>query len=67
MACGTFNARQCLLYGRPGVGDYRQQSRQQFFPDVPGGLSALNPVHGSSFITIPGALFKHFSLIFVGH
>jgi len=60
MACGTFDARQCLLYGRPGVGDYRQQSRQQFFPDVPGGLSALNPTHGYSGISIPGGLLHLF-------
>lgn len=55
MACGTLDARQCLLYGRPGGIDYLQQSRRLFFPDAPAGLSALNPPHGYSCISIPGA------------
>jgi len=56
MACGTLDARQCLLHGQPGRGDYLQQSRQLFFPDAPGGLSALSSPHGYSHVFIPGAL-----------
>ncbi|XP_061785024.1 chromatin-remodeling ATPase INO80 isoform X1 [Nerophis lumbriciformis] len=45
--------KECFLYGTPELAcDWRQRARA-FFPQCPGGIMALYPQHGWSYIRIP--------------
>lgn len=56
--------KQCFLYGSPELAsDWRTRSNT-FHPQCPGGVMALYPRHGWSFIRIPGEdfMFVYFPL-----
>ncbi|XP_051511798.1 chromatin-remodeling ATPase INO80-like [Myxocyprinus asiaticus] len=46
-------AKQCFLYGSPELACAWAQRSQAFLPQSPGGVMALQPRHGWSFIRIP--------------
>ncbi|XP_028677785.1 chromatin-remodeling ATPase INO80 isoform X1 [Erpetoichthys calabaricus] len=50
---GNFMAKQCFLYGDPALATNRVGRLPEFFPESPGGVMAINPRHGWSFIKIP--------------
>ncbi|XP_028857954.1 chromatin-remodeling ATPase INO80 isoform X2 [Denticeps clupeoides] len=52
-AGGSVAARQSFLYGSPELASARAGHAQAFHPEGPGGLMALWPRHGWSFIRIP--------------
>jgi DNA helicase INO80 len=51
--CGTREARSCLLYGNATIEASVRNNKHLFFPIKPGGLAAINPTHGFSFVCIP--------------
>ncbi|XP_015206337.2 chromatin-remodeling ATPase INO80 isoform X2 [Lepisosteus oculatus] len=50
---GSTTAKQCFLYGSPELAASWTGRLQAFFPSRPGGVVALHPRHGWSFIRIP--------------
>ncbi|XP_051501093.1 chromatin-remodeling ATPase INO80-like isoform X3 [Myxocyprinus asiaticus] len=50
---GSLIAKQCFLYGSPELACAWAQRSQAFHPQSPGGVMALQPRHGWSFIRIP--------------
>ncbi|XP_036405694.1 chromatin-remodeling ATPase INO80 [Megalops cyprinoides] len=50
---GSIAAKQCFLYGTPELATVWATHTQAFFPECPGGIMALYPRHGWSFIRIP--------------
>ena len=55
---GTVAAKQCFLYGTPQLAAAWAGRTQAFFPEAPGGVMAIYPRHGWSFIRIPGMTFE---------
>lgn len=51
---GGLTVKQCFLYGAPELASNWVGHRPSFFPERPGGVMALYPRHGWSFIRIPG-------------
>lgn len=49
--------KQCFLYGSPELAPDRCTRAGSFHPQFPGGVMALYPRHGWSFIRIPGEDF----------
>ncbi|MGH0172112.1 UNVERIFIED_CONTAM: hypothetical protein FKN15_062644 [Acipenser sinensis] len=50
---GGLTVKQCFLYGAPELASNWVGHRPSFFPESPGGVMALYPRHGWSFIRIP--------------
>ncbi|KAI1897287.1 hypothetical protein AGOR_G00081770 [Albula goreensis] len=50
---GCMAAKQCFLYGTPQLAAAWAGRSQAFFPESPGGVMAIYPRHGWSFIRIP--------------
>ncbi|KAJ1104389.1 hypothetical protein NDU88_001801 [Pleurodeles waltl] len=50
---GSLVAKQCVLYGSPELSADWSNRRFHFFPEGPGGLLAVTPQNGWSFIRIP--------------
>ncbi|XP_064195683.1 chromatin-remodeling ATPase INO80 isoform X1 [Anguilla rostrata] len=50
---GSVAAKQCFLYGTPQLAAAWAARSQAFFPEAPGGVMAIYPRHGWSFIRIP--------------
>ncbi|XP_066550121.1 chromatin-remodeling ATPase INO80 isoform X2 [Amia ocellicauda] len=50
---GSLTAKQCFVYGAPELAASWMGRQQAFFPCTPGGVMALYPRHGWSFIRIP--------------
>lgn len=46
--------KQCFLYGSPELASEWRVRANAFHPQCPGGVMALYPRHGWSFIRIPG-------------
>ncbi|RXM96057.1 Vacuolar protein sorting-associated protein 18-like [Acipenser ruthenus] len=55
---GGLTVKQCFLYGAPELASNWVGHRPSFFPESPGGVMALYPRHGWSFIRIPGMTVK---------
>uniref|UniRef100_A0A8B9GWT6 Chromatin-remodeling ATPase INO80 n=1 Tax=Astyanax mexicanus TaxID=7994 RepID=A0A8B9GWT6_ASTMX len=51
---GSLAAKQCFLYGSPELAYAWAARSHSFHPHSPGGMMALQPRHGWSFIRIPG-------------
>lgn len=51
---GSLTAKQCFLFGSPELACTWAARAHYFRPQSPGGLMALQPRHGWSFIRIPG-------------
>lgn len=49
--------KQCFLYGSPELASDWRVRANAFHPQCPGGVMALYPRHGWSFIRIPGKDF----------
>lgn len=52
--------KQCFLYGSPELAPDWCARASTFHPQCPGGVMALYPRHGWSFIRIPGEDLLHF-------
>ncbi|KAM4662827.1 chromatin-remodeling ATPase INO80 isoform 2-T2 [Discoglossus pictus] len=50
---GSLDARQCVMYGAPELAADWPKRHYQFFPGSPGGLLAIRPPRGWSYIRIP--------------
>ncbi|XP_069493608.1 chromatin-remodeling ATPase INO80 [Ambystoma mexicanum] len=50
---GSLPAKQCVMYGSPELAAEWLNRRFRFFPECPGGLLAVRPQNGWSFIKIP--------------
>ncbi|MBN3273312.1 INO80 ATPase, partial [Polyodon spathula] len=50
---GGLMVKQCFMYGAPELASNWVGHRPSFFPESPGGVMALYPRHGWSFIRIP--------------
>lgn len=46
--------KQCFLYGSPDLASEWRARANAFYPQCPGGVMALYPRHGWSYIRIPG-------------
>ncbi|XP_041715924.2 chromatin-remodeling ATPase INO80 [Coregonus clupeaformis] len=53
LAGGGMAAKQCFLYGSPDLASDWMSRANAFYPRCPGGVMALYPRHGWSYIRIP--------------